>query len=75
MEGISCKTLDSGDAIWLEVQFTKEEVVQALCGDKALGPDGFMIAFFNHCLVVVKVEVLATLQPFRECRVFKKELE
>ena len=50
-------------------------MVQASCGDKALGLDGFMIAFFNHCWVVVGVEVLATLQPFHECGVFKKELE
>ena len=69
------KDLDSCDAIWLERQFTEEEVVQAFCGDKALGLDGFTIAFFNHCWVVVRVEVLATLQPFHECGVFKKELE
>ena len=31
------KDLDSCDAIWLERQFTEDEVVQASCGDKALG--------------------------------------
>ena len=50
-------------------------MVQASCGDKALGLDGFTISFFNHCWVVVRVEVLATLQPFHECGVLEKELE
>ena len=50
-------------------------MVQVSCGEKALGLDGFIIAFFNHCWVVVRVEVLATLQPFHECGVLKKELE
>ena len=49
-------------------------MVQASCGEKALGLDGFMIAFFNHCWVVVRVEVLATLQPFMSVVYSKKSL-
>ncbi len=37
---------------WLERAFDKEEILGALHdmdGDTALGPYGFMMAFFKHC--------------------------
>jgi hypothetical protein len=53
--------LDEAIATNLENPFSEEEVVTALqqmIGDKAPGPDGFTIAFFQHCWDVVKSEVL-----------------
>jgi hypothetical protein len=41
--------LENEDVMWLERELTKEEVaatIKQLNGDKALGLDGFNIAFF-----------------------------
>jgi hypothetical protein len=39
-------------AIWLEREFEEREmleVVKAMNGDKALGPDGYFLSFFQAC--------------------------
>jgi hypothetical protein len=44
--------IDAEDATGLDGQFNAEEVfgaVSSMCGDKAPGPDGFFIAFFQSC--------------------------
>jgi hypothetical protein len=48
--------------IWLERDFEENEVwevVKGMEGDKAPGPDGFSMAFFQACWVVVKDDVMA----------------
>jgi hypothetical protein len=44
------------EASWLEREFEEEEV-RKVVDNKALGPDGFSIAFFQACWNVVKVEI------------------
>lgn len=51
------ETLNRQDAVKLEEPFTKEEVFNVLStlnGDKAPGPDGFSMAFWQCCWDVVK---------------------
>lgn len=48
----------------LERAFTEEVfgALRAMSGDKAPGPDGFTMAYFQHCWSVVKGDVMATLE-------------
>ena len=44
--------LDETERSMLEREFEKEEIIEALMeaeGDKALGPNGFYMAFFQKC--------------------------
>ena len=62
--GVDFTSLEAEEAAHLERPFSEEEVVLALnqiSGEKALGPDGFTLAFFHHCWDVVKKEVLDSL--------------
>jgi hypothetical protein len=48
--------------MWLERDFEEIEVlevVKGIDGGKAPGPDGFTMAFFKSCWVVVKHDVMA----------------
>ena len=66
--------LDKG---WYERQFDKEEILHAvrdLQGDKALGLDGFSMAFFHHCWQVVEKDVLAFFEEFYQYSKFEKSL-
>ncbi|XP_019074375.1 uncharacterized protein LOC109122301 [Vitis vinifera] len=52
IEGLQFKQLSSREADGLEVPFSVEEIHYALMemgGDKALGPDGFSVAFWQEC--------------------------
>ena len=45
------------DASWLDQSFEEEEmfrVINDFNGDKAPGPDGFSMAFFQSCWCVLK---------------------
>ena len=49
MKGLTFNSLSPADSAALEVPFSEKEVFTALsslCGDKALGPDGFTLAFW-----------------------------
>jgi hypothetical protein len=53
----------------MEREFEEDEVwevVQKLKGDKALGPDGFTMAFFQKCWGVVKEDMMAVFKEFHE---------
>ena len=59
--GIQFATLDRSEAANLEGIFTEEEVLEALMdmnGDKALGPNGFTVAFWQSSRDVVRGEVI-----------------
>ena len=61
----------------LEKEFSKEEVTQVLMemeGDKASGPDGFTMAFFQKCWSVVEVDVMAVFKHFHKYSVFERSL-
>ena len=52
LDDLHLSFIDVEDAIGLDDQLTKEEMFGAIsfmCGDKAPGPDGFSIAFFQSC--------------------------
>jgi hypothetical protein len=43
-------------------------------GDKALGPDGFTIAFFQSCWTIVKDDLMCVFHNLHEHDRFKKSL-
>ena len=52
VDGFDFASLDEVDRLFLEREFDSEEIIAALReaeGDKAPGPDGFTIAFFQKC--------------------------
>jgi hypothetical protein len=51
MENVS--SIDEGERVWMEREFAEEDVwdvVRKMKGDKALGPNGFSMAFFSEML-------------------------
>ena len=51
----------------LEREFTEEEVrkvVKSMVGDKAPGPDGFSMAFFQACWEVLRVDIMKVFNEF-----------
>jgi hypothetical protein len=47
-------------------------VVRKLKGDKAPGPDGFSMAFFQKCWEVIKKDMMAVFKEFHETGKFEK---
>jgi exonuclease III len=77
LDGLDFSMLSSGEAAGLERAFEEEEVlgvVQGFVGDKAPGPDGFPMAFFQSCWGVVKSDILKVLNYFHELGSFEKSL-
>ena len=65
------------DASWLDRPFDEEElfgVVQDFNGDKAPGPDGFTMAFFQSCWCLVKSDIMKVFHSFHAHVVFEKSL-
>ncbi|RVW43589.1 LINE-1 reverse transcriptase-like [Vitis vinifera] len=65
------------EAKGLELPFTEEEIHSALLemnGDKAPGPDGFIVAFWQFCWDFVKEEIVDLFKEFYEQRSFAKSL-
>ena len=62
LDGVDFTSITTKDAIWLDRPFEEmeiEDVVRGCNGDKALGPDGFSLAFFQHCWSSVRNDILA----------------
>ena len=71
------ETLETLDALALEVPFTEEEVFGALLGcsgDKALGPNGFSMTFWQFSWDFVKDDVMRFFKEFYEHGNFVKSL-
>ncbi|RVW53118.1 LINE-1 retrotransposable element ORF2 protein [Vitis vinifera] len=71
IEGLQFNQLSSRDADDLEVPFSVEEIHFALMemrGDKAPGPDGFSVAFWQECWDFVKEEVKGGAKDLRDFR-------
>jgi hypothetical protein len=67
MENQAFSSIDEEDKMWMERDFEEVEVwevVKGMDGDKALGPDGFTMAFFQSCWAVVKQDVMAVFSEF-----------
>ncbi|KAL6328817.1 hypothetical protein AAG906_003834 [Vitis piasezkii] len=65
------------EAGMLELPFSEAEVQAALMdmnGDKAPGPDGFTLAFWQSCWDFVKDEILDMFKEFYEQNAFLKSL-
>lgn len=66
VDGLHLPQLREGKAEWSERSFKEEEVKKAvwmLDGDKALGRDGFTLAF---CWEVIKKDLLLVFKDFHE---------
>ena len=61
IDALMFERLEEGDVEGLEKPFTEEEVFRALlgcCGEKAPGPDGFSMTFWQFSWEFVKEEVM-----------------
>ncbi|KAJ9689707.1 hypothetical protein PVL29_012417 [Vitis rotundifolia] len=77
LEGLHLKSLDLSEAEALEAPFSEEEIFSALMdmnGDKAPGPDGFTVAFWQACWDFVKKEIVELFKELYEQKSFAKSL-
>ena len=77
IEGLHLQCLNHSEAEALEMPFTEEEIFLALMemnGDKALGLDGFTVAFWQSCWDFVKEEVVELFKEFYDQKSFAKSL-
>jgi hypothetical protein len=77
VDGLVFDQILDHEAGWLEREFDEEEVrktVMAMEGDKAPGPDGFSIAFFQICWEVVKEDVMKIFKEFYDEGKFEASL-
>jgi hypothetical protein len=69
--------LDAVEASSLEFPFEEKEVLEVVKGmnrDKAPGPDGFSIAFFQDCWDVIKKGIMGVFQDFYTHNKFVKSI-
>ena len=69
--------LSAGEASSLEAPFLEKEVkdvIFGMDGNKAPGPDGFSLAFFQACWDVLKEDIMAVFVDFHVRGKFEKSL-
>jgi hypothetical protein len=77
LDGLHFDSLDVEDAAGLEKPFDEEEVtnvVKGFNGEKAPGPDGFPLSFFQHCWNILKADIMAVFHEFHMHGQFEKSL-
>ena len=77
LNDVEFSSISVEDASWLDRPFEEEEVfgvINNFNGDKAPGPDGFSMAFFQSCWGVLKTEIMAVFHNFHIQAVFEKSL-
>ncbi|XP_034672581.1 uncharacterized protein LOC117904177 [Vitis riparia] len=77
IEKLQLEQISQQEAENLEHPFSEDEIHSALMemnGDKAPGPNGFTMAFWQSCWVFVKEEVLDLFKEFHEQSAFIKSL-
>ncbi|XP_059436099.1 uncharacterized protein LOC132169027 [Corylus avellana] len=77
VDGISLDSISEEEASWLERDFEEEEVkkvVFKMNGNKASGPDGFSLAFFQACWDVVREDIMRVFSAFHTGGMFVKSL-
>ncbi|KAL6349190.1 hypothetical protein AAG906_033846 [Vitis piasezkii] len=77
IERLQLEQLNQQEAENLEHPFSEEEIHSALMemnGDKAPGPDGFTMVFWQRCWATVKEEVLEMFKEFYEQSAFIKSM-
>ena len=77
IDGLQLQRLSNAEAEGLEQPFTEVEIHAALMGmngDKAPGPDGFTVAFWQFCSEFAKEEIVDLFKEFFEEKSFAKSL-
>uniref|UniRef100_A0A2N9FVR5 Reverse transcriptase domain-containing protein n=1 Tax=Fagus sylvatica TaxID=28930 RepID=A0A2N9FVR5_FAGSY len=77
LEGLDFSILSNEDAAGLERPFEEDEVtgvVHGFVGDKAPGPDGFPMAFFQFCWDTVRMDIMKVLNYFHGMGSFERSL-
>jgi len=77
LDDLSFDTILESKASWLERAFEEEEVrkvVFAMNSDKAPGPDGFTMAFFQACWEVLRLDIMEVFSDIHAREVFEKSL-
>ena len=67
LDNLPFSSIAEEDDLVLDRQFTKEEVwgvVKKMAGDKAPGPDGYTMAFFQGCWATIKNDAMAIFYDF-----------
>ena len=75
LNDVDFSSISVEDSSWLDRPFEEEEVfgvINDFNGDKAPGPDGFFMAFFQSCWGVLKTEIMVVFQNFHTQAVFEK---
>jgi hypothetical protein len=75
VDGLSFDSIDETKARWLDRDFEEREVwevVRAMNSDKALGPYGFSMAFFQACWV--KEDIMKVFREFHASGKFERSL-
>jgi hypothetical protein len=75
VEGLSFLSIDADESSWLEREFEEKEVwdvIRDFNGDKAPGPDGFTMAFFQKCWDILKHDIMAVFADFHSRGKFEK---
>ncbi|RVW50807.1 Transposon TX1 uncharacterized 149 kDa protein [Vitis vinifera] len=75
--GLLLKQISPSEADGIEIPFSETEIYAALMGmngDKALGPDGFTVAFWQSSWEIVKEDILGLFKEFHEQNSFIKSL-
>jgi hypothetical protein len=74
LDGLDFSSIDEEDNIVLDKPFTEEVlgVLKDMAGDKAPGPDGYSMAFFQRCWDIVKNDVMAVFREFYTHGTFEK---
>ncbi|RVW40573.1 LINE-1 retrotransposable element ORF2 protein [Vitis vinifera] len=75
--GLSFNQICVQEAEMLETPFSEEEVLTALMemnGDKAPGPDGFSVFFWQRCWDFIKEEILELFKEFHDQNTFLKSI-
>ena len=76
MDGLHFACIREDDRLSLEREVSKEvtQVLAEMEGDKALGSDGFTMAFFHKCWRVVEDDVMAIFKHFHRYSIFERSL-
>ena len=77
LDGLHFSNLSTTDAETLEKPFEDSEIFNVMKnfrGNKALGPDGFSLAFYQSCWNSVGPDVMAVCKEFHDHGQFEKSL-
>ena len=77
LDDMEFSRISEEDALWLDRPFDEEEVygvINGFNGDKAPGPNGFSMTFFQSYWSVLKKEIMEVIQNFHTQAIFEISL-